>query len=245
MQCLSGPASPFVGRMEFPRPRPSIWASKDPKDVAMLGRVYSPNIFAWQGDGAGVQDDQSSLQMRIASRLLAREQLLKGRSTAELRERLCEDLWSADTIVGSKMAQAEDYPLSFAREAWLPPRQASFPACTSQAHDEVRAWVPQSASAPPARLQSPQPQKPLSRMRSRSLASCGPLGDHRAYSAARAEGMLPRRPIASMAVPSAVPAYSNASYDSHLEAMQRIYPRGYAAPLGYQPDNSSYYVFGL
>mmetsp|Transcript_71630 Transcript_71630/g.180899 ORF Transcript_71630/g.180899 Transcript_71630/m.180899 type:complete len:285 (-) Transcript_71630:100-954(-) len=58
--------------------RPSVFASGDPRDVAMLDRYYPLNVFAWQaaaGD-VGVSDDVSGFQLSVAARLRARQRAL-------------------------------------------------------------------------------------------------------------------------------------------------------------------------
>mmetsp|Transcript_141456 Transcript_141456/g.452155 ORF Transcript_141456/g.452155 Transcript_141456/m.452155 type:complete len:294 (+) Transcript_141456:63-944(+) len=63
---------------EAPPRRPSVFASGDPGDVAMLDRYYPLNVFAWQaaaGD-VGVSDDVSGFQLSVAARLRARQRAL-------------------------------------------------------------------------------------------------------------------------------------------------------------------------
>ncbi|CAE8694484.1 unnamed protein product, partial [Polarella glacialis] len=88
---------------EEPRRLPSVFAASSAADIAMLNRYYTPNIFAWSalGGGGGVQDDVSDLQLRVASRLRAREELLKQQELGTLWRLQREEMQEADHFLSA------------------------------------------------------------------------------------------------------------------------------------------------
>lgn len=99
VSCARSPSA-FVADEDLvpakPRKAHSIFASSHPADQALLARHYVPNIFQCAGeDGIGVHNDASSLQLRVAARLLAREQELRAQESLGTlwqlqREEMCE-----------------------------------------------------------------------------------------------------------------------------------------------------------
>jgi len=62
----------------------SIFASRHETDIKFLSRVYRPNIFEFDEAAGGVEDDVSSLHLRCAARLHAREMALRTRDMGVL-----------------------------------------------------------------------------------------------------------------------------------------------------------------
>mmetsp|Transcript_99661 Transcript_99661/g.157749 ORF Transcript_99661/g.157749 Transcript_99661/m.157749 type:complete len:213 (+) Transcript_99661:73-711(+) len=92
----------------------SVFASSNPKDLERCGRHYGLNIFAWSVHGGeGVLDDANSLQLRAASRLLARQKELSMRES----QFGLEDVWR---LQRQEMAEADLFLNAFHRNEMAP-----------------------------------------------------------------------------------------------------------------------------
>eukprot|EP00933_Yihiella_yeosuensis_P053683 TRINITY_DN51955_c0_g1_i1.p1 TRINITY_DN51955_c0_g1~~TRINITY_DN51955_c0_g1_i1.p1 ORF type:complete len:323 (-),score=62.57 TRINITY_DN51955_c0_g1_i1:125-1093(-) len=89
--------------IDLPQRLPSVFAASSDKDIALLNRCYTPNIFAWSALGGenGVEDDVGDLQLRIASRLRAREEALKQQDLSALKELHRSEIQQVDLFLNS------------------------------------------------------------------------------------------------------------------------------------------------
>lgn len=105
---------------------PSIFSSGHKSDLECLGRHYEPNIFAWGAfGGEGVEDDATSLQLRCAARLRARERALKSRDLGAVWRLQRSEMREADAFLGA-FDHAEAYAgLAVAAQVAQRPRPPS------------------------------------------------------------------------------------------------------------------------
>lgn len=159
---------------------PSIFASCHEKDLEFLRRHYTPNIFDWSVHGGeGVQDDVSDLELRIASRLRARQETLDNMPD--------DDLWYQQR---NEMRECN----SFLRDL---DNQQSVPAVWPLRHDFARLETA-GVLPPPDRLQyvdyfGPDALSPQGRLRQYDFLAQLPLSprDRLRYYDNLASGALP------------------------------------------------------
>lgn len=78
---------------------PSVFSASCDRDLKLLNRCYSPNIFAWDLCRVGVEDDVDDLQLRVAYRLRRRAEELQKSDLEQLRQKQRQEMNEADEFM--------------------------------------------------------------------------------------------------------------------------------------------------
>eukprot|EP00931_Biecheleriopsis_adriatica_P022293 TRINITY_DN14366_c0_g1_i2.p1 TRINITY_DN14366_c0_g1~~TRINITY_DN14366_c0_g1_i2.p1 ORF type:complete len:312 (-),score=66.74 TRINITY_DN14366_c0_g1_i2:74-955(-) len=155
------PSVTMPGSLAFPdaldeesmvrRRKPSVFSAPSESDIKLLGRCYTPNIFAWDRlCDVGVEDDVDDLQLRVGHRLRLREEALKAKDLAALKALQAEEMRDADSFM-----QAFDVQQWMQHQGPLPLSSQGSPALSAPARaSSSSATCRRSGAGPlPARKQ--------------------------------------------------------------------------------------------
>eukprot|EP00435_Cladocopium_sp_Y103_P062995 s3_g24.t1 len=111
----TGGAKEEVAKNETKR-LPSVFSASCERDLKLLNRCYSPNIFAWDLCSVGVEDDVDDLQLRVAYRLRRRAEELQRSDLEQLRQKQRQE-----------MNEADEFMQGFDSQHWLQNQVAKLP----------------------------------------------------------------------------------------------------------------------
>lgn len=121
-------------RQASPSKVPSVFGSGNKADLEKLKRHVFPNIFAWNAyGGEGVEDDVSSLQLRAAARLRARQAELLAREKefglGSVWEVQRQEMREADSFLDAfDRNEAKSFPWAPAAPPPMPCHPTGFPS---------------------------------------------------------------------------------------------------------------------
>lgn len=226
-------------------PKHSIFRSADPKELAMLGRHYRPNVWAMAGPRAcaapveSVADDVQGWQLRCAARLRARQAALDG---------VClEDAWR---VQRREMAEADAFVGGWGHGAsgcqWTSPAAEVFDAAGAQSRRQGtgsparRTPVGGAGPLPPASSAGPRRATEPGRVAANRPEVAAPrwprapswnaLADPAAASSRRPEAVRSRAPSAR---DDEMRGHSRTTAAEYLDELLYASPRGYAAAVGH------------